>query len=168
MMLVMIMAPVALAAEGGGEANLVLPDLGKVTFMGMSGQTLLTLGLIIVALGLLFGVVIYTQIKKLPAHKSMKEISELIYETCKAYMVQQGKFLIVLWVFIGVIIAFYYGVRRAMAISKVLIILLFSIVGIGGSYGVAWFGIRINTLANSRTAFASLQGQAVSRAARSR
>jgi K(+)-stimulated pyrophosphate-energized sodium pump len=159
MMLVMIMAPVALAAEGGGEANLVLPDLGKVTFLGMSGQMLLTLGLIIVALGLLFGVVIYTQIKKLPAHKSMKEISELIYETCKAYMVQQGKFLIILWVFIGVIIAFYYAVLQGMAISKVLIILLFSIIGICGSYGVAWFGIRINTLANSRTAFASLQGK---------
>ena len=158
MMLVMIMAPVALAAEGG-EANLKLPDLSTVNFLGISGQTLLTLGLIIVVMGLLFGLVIYTQIKKLPAHKSMKDISELIYQTCKAYMVQQGKFLMILWVFIGIIIAFYFGVTQSFSALKVIVILLFSVVGMAGSYGVAWFGIRINTLANSRTAFASLKGK---------
>ena len=134
MMLVMIMAPVALAAEGG-EANLKLPDLSTVNFLGISGQTLLTLGLIIVVMGLLFGLVIYTQIKKLPAHKSMKDISELIYQTCKAYMVQQGKFLMILWVFIGIIIAFYFGVTQSFSALKVIVILLFSVVGMAGSYG---------------------------------
>jgi len=144
----------------GGEANLVLPDLGQVTFLGgIDGHTLLYSGLLVSALGLVFGLVAYTQLKNLPVHHSMREISELIYETCKTYLIQQGKFLLILELFIGVIIAFYFGVLQHMSALKVAIILLFSLIGIGGSYGVAWFGIRVNTFANSRTAFASLRGK---------
>ncbi len=144
----------------GGEANLVLPDLGQVTFLGgIDGHTLLYSGLLVSALGLVFGLVAYTQLKNLPVHHSMREISELIYETCKTYLIQQGKFLLILELFIGVIIAFYFGVLQHMSALKVTIILLFSLIGIGGSYGVAWFGIRVNTFANSRTAFASLGGK---------
>ncbi len=160
------------ARRVGGEANLVLPDLASVTFRGIDGHTLLLGGLVICALGLLFGLVIYTQLKNMPVHSSMREISELIYETCKTYLIQQGKFLLILEVFIGVIIAFYFGaaetvdaagnVVRGFPLPKVAIILLFSLVGIAGSYGVAWFGIRVNTFANSRTAFAALARQAVS------
>jgi K(+)-stimulated pyrophosphate-energized sodium pump len=146
--------------HGGGEASLVLPDLGQATFVGVNGRTLLMAGLAICVLGLVFGLVIYTQLKNLPVHQSMREISELIYETCKTYLINQGKFLLVLEVFIGIIMAFYFGVLQHFEASKVVIILLFSLLGIGGSYGVAWFGIRINTFANSRTAFASLAGQA--------
>jgi len=151
-------SPAALAAEGG-EANLVLPELNTVQFLGMSGQLLLTLGLIVCGLGLLFGVVIYVQIKNMPVHSSMREISELIWETCKTYLFQQGKFLLILWLFIGAIMTFYFGVLQDLSALKVLVILVFSLLGIGGSYGVAWFGIRINTFANSRTAFASLRGK---------
>ena len=143
----------------GGEANLVLPDLGQVQFLGMSGRTLLMLGLLVCGLGLLFGLGAYSQIKNLAVHRSMLEISELIYETCKTYLLQQGKFLLILEVFIGVIMVIYFGVLQQMAAIKVIVILLFSLVGIGGSYAVAWFGIRINTFANSRTAFASLAGK---------
>ncbi len=143
----------------GGEASLVLPDLGQAQFLGMSGRSLLTLGLIVCALGLLFGLVIYTQIKGMPVHRSMAEISALIYETCKTYLLTQGRFLLILWVFIGAIIAMYYGFLQHFNLTKVFVILCFSLIGIAGSYGVAWFGIRINTLANSRTAFASLRGK---------
>jgi K(+)-stimulated pyrophosphate-energized sodium pump len=144
----------------GGEANLVLPDLSQVTFVGgVDGHTLLLSGLVISALGLLFGLVIYTQLKNLPVHQSMRDVSELIYETCKTYLIQQGKFLLILEAFIGVIIAFYFGVLQHFTAVKVLVILLFSLIGIAGSYGVAWFGIRVNTFANSRTAFASLRGK---------
>ena len=146
-------------AHQAGEANLVLPDLSTVPFLGTDGHTLLLGGLIICALGLVFGLTIYTQLKHLPVHASMLEISELIYETCKTYLLQQGKFLLILEVFIGVIIAFYFGVLQHFAAFKVVIILLFSLIGIAGSYGVAWFGIRVNTFANSRTAFASLRGK---------
>ena len=153
-------APAALAAEGsGGEASLILPELNTVSFHGMSGSTLLALGLIICALGLVFGMVIFYQVRRLPAHRSMKEISEVIWQTCKTYLLQQGKFLILLWAFIAVVIGVYFGVLSGFGGGKVLIILLFSIVGILGSYGVAWFGIRVNTYANSRTAFASLRGK---------
>jgi K(+)-stimulated pyrophosphate-energized sodium pump len=145
--------------HGGGEASLKLPDLGQATFVGINGRTLLMAGLVICVLGLVFGLVIYTQLKALPVHRSMLEISELIYETCKTYLINQGKFLLILWVFIGIIVAFYYWVLQHFEASRVLIILLFSLIGIGGSYGVAWFGIRINTFANSRTAFASLEGR---------
>jgi K(+)-stimulated pyrophosphate-energized sodium pump len=144
----------------GGEANLVLPDLGQATFLGgVNGRTLLMGGLGVCALGLLFGLLSYTQLRNMPVHKSMLEISELIYETCKTYLITQGKFLLILEAFIGAIIVLYFGVLEHFDAIKVIIILLFSIVGIAGSYGVAWFGIRVNTFANSRTAFASLQGK---------
>src|SRR5574341_2654329 len=145
--------------QAGGEANLVLPDLDQVSFRGVPSRTLLMGGLGICALGLVFGLVIYSQIRRLPAHQSMLEISELIYETCKTYLITQGKFILILEVFIGTIIALYFGALLKFPIVKVVIILLFSLIGIAGSYGVAWFGIRINTLANSRTAFASLRGK---------
>src|SRR5579864_2776254 len=156
-----IAAPVsAQPAETGGEARLVLPDLSQATFLGTDGRSLLMWGLGVCALGLLFGLLTYTQLRNLPVHRSMLEISELIYETCKTYLITQGKFLLILELFIGVIIAVYFGVLEHMEAARVVIILLFSLVGIAGSYGVAWFGIRVNTFANSRTAFASLTGKA--------
>jgi K(+)-stimulated pyrophosphate-energized sodium pump len=148
------------AHQPGGEANLVIPDLSQVTFLGgIQGRTLLMSGLVVCALGLLFGMVIYGQLKKMAVHESMLEISELIYETCKTYLITQGKFILILEVFIGLVILLYFKVLVGFPMMKVLIILAFSLVGIAGSYGVAWFGIRINTFANSRTAFASLRGK---------
>ncbi len=147
------------APRPGGEANLVLPDLGLVDFQGVSGRALLTGGLVVCLFGLVFGLVIYMQLKNLPVHRSMLEISELIYETCKTYLVTQGKFILLLELFIGTIMIFYFGVLQGFEPIKVAIILLFSLIGIGGSYGVAWFGIRVNTFANSRAAFAGLRGQ---------
>jgi K(+)-stimulated pyrophosphate-energized sodium pump len=150
----------AVVQEGaGGEANLRLPDLSVVDFRGINGRTLLMGGLVICGLGLLFGLVVFTQTKNLPVHPAMLEVSELIYETCKTYLITQGKFILLLEVFIGVIMVFYFGVLQHFAAIKVVIVLLFSLIGIAGSYGVAWFGIRINTFANSRTAFASLRGK---------
>ena len=149
---------VAPRAEGG-EANLVVPDLSQAQFLGVSGRTLLMTGLIVCALGLLFGLIIYSQLKNMRVHQSMREISELIYETCKTYLITQGKFILILEVFIGLVIALYFGVLRHFELARVAIILFFSLVGIAGSYGVAWFGIRINTFANSRTAYASLRGK---------
>ncbi len=143
----------------GGEANLVLPDLGLVDVGGYNGRALLMIGLGISALGMLFGLVILYQLKNLPVHRSMREISELIYETCKTYLVTQGKFIAILEIFIAVVIVLYFGVLSGMSAPRVLIILLFSVIGILGSYSVAWFGIRVNTYANSRTAFASLEGK---------
>jgi K(+)-stimulated pyrophosphate-energized sodium pump len=143
----------------GGEANLVLPDLSVVDFHGVNGRSLLMGGLVICALGLLFGLMTFTQLKNLPVHSSMREVSELIYETCKTYLVTQGKFILLLEVFIGVIMVFYFGVLERLDPIRVVIILLFSLIGIAGSYGVAWFGIRVNTFANSRAAFASLRGK---------
>jgi K(+)-stimulated pyrophosphate-energized sodium pump len=154
------LAPAAFAADStGGEASLVLPKLGDVTFHGARGSVLLALGLIICGLGLLFGMVIFYSLRNLPAHRSMKQISELIWQTCKTYLLKQGQFLIVLWVFIAIVIGVYFGALEKFGGTKVLIILIFSIIGILGSYGVAWFGIRVNTYANSRTAFASLKGK---------
>jgi K(+)-stimulated pyrophosphate-energized sodium pump len=144
---------------GASEAELILPDLSSVSFLGHTGRSLLMVGLVVCLLGLIFGLIIYSQVKKMPVHSSMKEISELIYETCKTYLLTQGKFLLILEVFIGSIMVIYFGVLRHFDATKVAIILLFSLIGIAGSYGVAWFGIRINTLANSRTAFASLRGK---------
>jgi K(+)-stimulated pyrophosphate-energized sodium pump len=146
-------------AEARSEASLVLPDLGSVQFLGMGGDRLLVCGLVVCVLGLLFGLVMYMQLKKLPVHRSMLEISELIYETCKTYLVTQGKFILLLEVFIGAIMVVYFGVLRHYDALRVAIILGASLVGIAGSYCVAWFGIRINTFANSRTAFASLKGK---------
>jgi len=143
----------------GGEASLVLPDLSQATFMGINGRSLLMFGLLVTVGGLLFGRRIYLQIRKLPVHQSMAEISDLIYETCKTYLLQQGKFLLILEIFIAAVIVFYFGFLQKFSPMRVIVILAFSLVGIGGSYLVAWYGIRINTFANSRTAFASLRGQ---------
>jgi len=146
--------------KGGGEANLVLPDLNSATFLGgIGGGDLLMAGLVVSALGLVFGLVIFMRLKNMPVHASMLEVSELIYETCKTYLLTQGKFLLLLECFIGVIIVFYYGVLQGFDAFRVVIIVLFSLVGITGSFLVAAFGMRVNTFANSRTAFASLTGK---------
>ena len=146
-------------AAPGGEANLKLPDLSQVKFLGVDGHTLLLFGIAFCILGLIFGLTIYTRLKNLPVHRAMREISELIYETCKTYLVTQGKFLLLLELFIAVVIVLYFGLLLKYEAIRVIIILLFSVVGIAGSYGVAWFGIRVNTFANSRTAFAGLRGK---------
>src|SRR6185437_3725604 len=164
--------PAAPARHAGGEAALVLPDLGQATFLGgINGRTLLLAGLLVCALGLVFGLAIYKQLKSMPVHRSMLEVSELIYETCKTYLQTQGRFLLVLWVFIGIAVAVYFGKLattidpatgaevHGFPLSRVAIILAFSLIGTAGSYAVAWFGIRVNTFANSRTAFASLRGK---------
>ncbi len=141
------------------EANLVLPDLSSVNFLGgISGSALLTAGLLVCVFGLIFGFVQYKSIKNLPVHKSMLEVSELIYETCKTYLITQGKFIIILEVLLAIIIAVYFA-NTGFALYKIAIIILCSIIGILGSYTVAWFGMRINTFANSRAAFASLKGK---------
>ena len=165
MLLVMLALPLtamrALAQEtAGGEANLKVPDLSQVTFLnGIPGDKLLLWGLLICAFGLIFGVVIYAKLKAMPVHQSMLEVSELIYETCKTYLTTQGKFILLLEVFIGFVIVLYFGYLLSFTPMRVAIILAFSLLGIAGSYGVAWFGIRVNTFANSRTAFASLRGK---------
>ena len=146
-------------SEATGEANLKLPDLSSVNFMGVDGHRLLVYGIGFCVLGLVFGLVMYMSLKKLPVHRSMLEISELIYETCKTYLITQGKFILILEAFIAVIIVLYFGVLLHYEAARVAIILAFSLVGIGGSYGVAWYGIRVNTFANSRTAFAGLSGK---------
>jgi K(+)-stimulated pyrophosphate-energized sodium pump len=145
----------------GGEANLKLPDLSQVTFLNGSidGHKLLLWGILFCVFGLVFGLTIYVRLKNLPVHRSMKEMSELIYETCKTYLVTQGKFLFFLWIFIAAVIVLYFGVLLHYEAVRVGMILFFSVVGILGSYGVAWFGIRVNTFANSRTAFAGLRGK---------
>jgi len=143
----------------GGEANLKLPDLSSVNFLGINGHTLLLYGIVICVFGLIFGMTIFMRLKHMEVHSSMREISELIYETCKTYLVTQGKFLLLLEVFIAIIIILYFGILLKFEFLRVAIILAFSLVGIGGSFGVAWFGIRVNTFANSRTAFASLRGK---------
>jgi K(+)-stimulated pyrophosphate-energized sodium pump len=149
--------------EAAGEASLKLPDLSQVQFLGFNGHKLLLFGILFCIFGLIFGLVIYARLKNLPVHRTMRDISELIYETCKTYLLTQGKFLILLWLFIAVVIVLYFGVLAPVPGKSVgvtlPIILAFSLVGIAGSYGVAWFGIRVNTFANSRTAFASLRGK---------
>ena len=152
----------ALAQEqGGGEANLKLPDLRQAMFLGgINGHNLLLGGLLVSALGLVFGLVIFVRLRNMPVHDCMREVSELIYETCKTYLATQGKFLMVLEIFIAVIIVFYFGLLQGLAAYKVIVILAFSVVGISGSFAVAAFGMRVNTFANSRTAFASLTGKA--------
>ena len=162
-----MMAP---SAAFAGEADLVLPDLTTSKFLGgfVSGYWLLMMGLLICAGGLAFGLVFYRQLKALPVHRTMREVSDLIYATCQTYLLTQGKFIMVLWVFIATVIVAYFGFLSteatgpdAITISrtaKVGVILLFSLIGIAGSYAVAWFGIRINTFANSRTCMASLRG----------
>ncbi len=160
MMVVLGASPALAATEHVSEANLVLPDLSDTSlatfFGGVSGWTLLLLGLFICVGGLVFGAIMYGQILRLPAHRSMAEVSELIYETCKTYMITQGRFLLILEGFTAVIMIGYFYFVQHLSVGEVALILAFSLVGIAGSFLVAWFGIRINTLANSRTAFASL------------
>jgi K(+)-stimulated pyrophosphate-energized sodium pump len=153
--------PTYAQSHQGGEASLVLPDLDQVTFFnnGVNGHNLLLFGIAVCVLGLGFGLAIYMNLQKMPVHRSMREISELIYATCKTYLTTQGKFILILEAFIAVVIILYFGVLSQMEPFRVVIILLFSLIGIAGSYGVAWFGIRVNTFANSRTAFASLGGK---------
>ena len=167
--LLMVGAASALAQPAGetgsGEAALKLPDLSQVNFFNgaIDGHKLLLIGILACLFGLGFGMAIYMRLKNLPVHRAMLEISELIYETCKTYLITQGKFILLLWAFIAVIIAAYFGWLSPVPGKSVAltlpIILGFSLVGIAGSYGVAWFGIRVNTFANSRTAFASLPGK---------
>jgi K(+)-stimulated pyrophosphate-energized sodium pump len=159
LLLLILSAAVPDAQAAGGEASLKLPDLSTVEFVGMNGHALLTFGIGFCVFGLLFGLMIYSRLKNLPVHRSMLEISDLIYETCKTYLITQGKFLLLLEAFIAVIIVLYFGVLLHFPANRVAIILLFSLVGIAGSFGVAWFGIRVNTFANSRTAFAGLGGK---------
>jgi K(+)-stimulated pyrophosphate-energized sodium pump len=170
-------------AQAAGEADLVLPDLSQARFFGdsISGYHLLLWGMLIPFAGLVFGMIIYGQLKKLPVHRAMLEISELIYETCKTYLKTQGKFILILWFFVAAIMVVYFGflapaqhdaspAQAALddavnphdypTVARVAIILIFSLVGIAGSYAVAWFGIRVNTFANSRTSMASLRGLA--------
>jgi K(+)-stimulated pyrophosphate-energized sodium pump len=159
--LVALGAPL-MAQEAGGEANLKLPplDLPEVTFLGgISGSSLLMGGLVVSALGLIFGLFIFTRLRNMPVHDSMREVSELIYETCKTYLATQGRFLCILEAFMAVIIIFYFGFMQGLEAYKVAIILAFSVVGISGSFLVAAFGMRVNTFANSRTAFAALKGK---------
>jgi K(+)-stimulated pyrophosphate-energized sodium pump len=161
MALTLFTSLVALAEPTGGEVALKLPDLGSVSFFSgaINGHKLLLIGMLLSFFGLLFGMTIYVKLRNLPVHRAMREISELIYETCKTYLQTQGKFLALLWIFIAAIMVLYFGFLEKMEPTRVLIILAFSVVGILGSYGVAWFGIRVNTFANSRTAFAGLEGK---------
>ena len=141
------------------EANLILPDLSSVSFLGgISGSALLKAGLLVCIFGLIFGFIQFKSIKNLPVHKSMLEVSELIYETCKTYLITQGKFIIVLELLLAIIIAVYFA-NTDFEFYKIAVIILCSIIGILGSYAVAWFGMIINTFANSRAAFASLKGK---------
>ncbi len=163
--LLALLSGVPAFAQGnpGGEASLKLPDLSQVSFLGVDGHKLLTIGILFCVFGLIFGLAIYSRLKNLPVHRAMREVSDLIYETCKTYLFTQGKFLMFLWVFIAIVIVLYFGVLSPVEGKPVAItlpiILLFSLLGMAGSYGVAWFGIRVNTFANSRTAFASLRGK---------
>ncbi|MFO0939643.1 MAG: sodium-translocating pyrophosphatase [Pirellulales bacterium] len=155
----------------GGEASLIIPVLGSESVLGVNGKVVLWIGIVVSILGLGFGLKIYSELKNMPVHRSMLEVSNIIYETCKTYLITQGKFIFILWLFIGFVTAAYFGklaeyqnpdtgeVTTGFPPNLVVIILLFSLVGIAGSYLVAWFGIRVNTFANSRTAFASLQGK---------
>jgi K(+)-stimulated pyrophosphate-energized sodium pump len=150
------------AHQGGGEANLIVPDLADPTvasFLGTSGHSLLLGGLIVSLLGMIFGLMVYRQLQQAPVHRSMLEISELIYETCKTYLGTQMRFIGILWVFIGVIMVIYFYGFQHFTLDRVAIILLFSLIGIAGSSAVAWFGMRVNTFANSRTSFAALAGK---------
>jgi K(+)-stimulated pyrophosphate-energized sodium pump len=154
-------APLMAQEQGAGEANLKLPSLSTVSFLGgISGSSLLMGGMVVSFLGFIFGLIIYVRLRNMPVHDSMREVSELIYETCKTYLATQGKFLVLLECLIAVIIVFYFGLLQGFAAYKVAIILLFSVIGISGSFSVAAFGMRVNTFANSRTAFAALKGKA--------
>ncbi|WP_324649302.1 sodium-translocating pyrophosphatase [Georgenia sp. H159] len=161
-LLLTVLVPAAAHASGEsrGEIDLVLPELASTTVLGgMAGTTLLAVGLVVCAMGMAFGAVVYLQLRRLPDHPSMGQVAALIYDTCKAYLVQQGRFLLLLWSFIATVIIVYFGVLADLAWGRVAVVVAFSLVGMAGSYSVAWFGIRVNTLANSRTAFAALGGR---------
>ncbi len=149
----------AASARPRSEAQLQLPDFHQVKFLGLSGWNLLAIGLVVSAIGLLFGLIKYQKLKNLPVHAAMKEISELIYATCKTYLRTQAKFIFQLWVLIAAVIVIYFAALEKVEPLKVILIAAFSVVGILGSSLVAFFGIRVNTFANSRTAFASLRGK---------
>ncbi|MBA4136714.1 MAG: sodium-translocating pyrophosphatase, partial [Opitutus sp.] len=142
------------------EADIRIPDLSQVSFFGgsLTGVNILMIGLVVCALGTIYGWMQYIQTKNLQVHSSMSAVSQIIWETCKTYLFQQGKFLAALWVLIAVCMVYYFGVLSHMTTLHVVAVLLASILGILGSYGVAWFGIRINTVANSRAAFSALKG----------
>ncbi|HMP82798.1 MAG TPA: sodium/proton-translocating pyrophosphatase, partial [Verrucomicrobiota bacterium] len=148
-------------AATASEADIHIPPLDSVKFAGLggiSGTALMYIGIVICAVGAVFGLVQYVQTKSLPVHQSMANVSNMIWETCKTYLFTQGKFLAILWVLIGACMVYYFGFLSHMSAGKVVVILLASILGILGSYGVAWFGIRINTVSNSRAAFSALKG----------
>jgi len=160
--LISVLTLIALPFIGfSSEADLIVPDLSKSYFpsLGLHGDTLLWLGFVIIILGILFGILQYLKVKKLPVHSSMANVSHIIYETCKTYLLQQGKFLLILFAIVGVAITYYFFGLVKLEIPKVLLILLWTILGMSGSYTVAWFGIRINTVANSRTSFAALRNR---------
>ncbi len=154
-----LMVLVGVSSAAASETDLVLPDLSQVYFLGMSGRALLMIGLVVSFVGAAFGLMTFVKLRNLPVHRSMRDVSELIYETCKTYLITQGKFILLLELFIGAVMVIYFGWLRQLAPERVAMIVAFSLVGIAGSYGVAWFGIRINTYANSRAAFASLAGK---------
>ena len=160
---IVLAALFAAANAFAGDADINLPDLTQVTFpgVGLGGHALLYLGLAICAVGALFGFWEYGRCRALPVHKAMSSVSNMIWETCKTYLFQQGKFLVLLWALIAACIVYYFYFLQAKSIGAVLVILASSVLGILGSYGVAWFGIRINTYANSRAAFASLRGNSL-------
>ncbi|WP_108719453.1 sodium-translocating pyrophosphatase [Miniimonas sp. S16] len=144
----------------GGEANLVLPDLGGVELMGgVPGRLALAVALVLCLAGLAFGAVVLAQLRRLPVHRSMGEVADLIYATCRTYLLRQGRFLLLLWVFIATVIVAYYGALMSLGAARVLVVVGFSLLGMAGSYAVAWFGIRVNTYANARTAYAALDGK---------
>ena len=155
LMALLFMMAVGVSPALASEADLVVPSIKTIN---PHSYMLLLIGLGISVIGLVFGLVEFLKIRKLDVHKAMDSVGNTIFETCKTYLVQQGKFLFVLEVLIGLCIAFYFGFLQKMGIAGVLTILAWSVIGILGSYAVAWFGIRMNTLANSRTAFASLKG----------
>ena len=157
-MLLLLAPGMAMAEPAGSEASLKLPDMTQVTFFGLNGHHLLLFGPLFCIMGMVFGLFMYSHLKVLPAHRSMKEVSELIWETSKTYLINQGKFLLLLWSFIAVVILAYFALLLHFSALRVAIILTFSVLGMAGSYFVAWFGIRVNTLANSRSAWASLGG----------
>ena len=161
LLLILICLSSLATSSFAGEADIHIPDLTTVKFAGlggMTGHTLMMLGIVVCAIGALFGIVQYLQTKALPVHSSMAKVSATIYETCKTYLLTQGKLLAILWVLIAGCMIVYFKFLQDNTMGHVLVILLASILGILGSYGVAWFGIRINTISNSRTAFSALKG----------
>jgi len=158
-----LLAALSSASVYASEADIKIPDLKTVNFnifgWSTTGYTLMVIGLVVCVIGMIFGLVQYKQTKNMPVHKCMADVSQIIWETCKTYLFQQGKFLVILWLLIGFCMIFYFGGLQHMPAQNVVIILVASVLGILGSYGVAWFGIRINTQANSRSAFAALTGK---------